>query len=217
MLGLYSDTVSSTTSYFHHLPGGSNQILGETIGKNTYYFLTDLRGSVVKVTDGIGDTKNTYSYDPYGTLLASTGMVSNPIRYVGGYFDSATGLYKFGARYYNSSDARWTQLDPRGQDFGYLYAGNDPVNFADPSGLIKLNSISGYLILGCGTGLATYGVGLIAVSAATGVGIAASPFEALGSCAIGAVSQFSAYAGNNSGSQAFNTVDTTRTFLNALK
>ncbi len=58
----------------------------------------------------------TYQYDPYGNLTSSTGSVANPWRFAGGYFDSGTGLYKFGARYYDPTLGRWSQQDPlRGQ------------------------------------------------------------------------------------------------------
>jgi RHS repeat-associated protein len=63
---------------------------------------------------------DTYTYDPYGNTIATTG--TTPWQYAGGYHDSATGLYKFGARYYNSLYARWTQLDPSGQSAGCVYA-----------------------------------------------------------------------------------------------
>ena len=49
-------------------------------------------------------------------------------------------LYKFGERYYDPSTARWTQLDPSDAPLDthgwnrYIYAGNDPINFIDPSG-----------------------------------------------------------------------------------
>ncbi len=82
-----------------------------------------------------------YAYDPYGNLTSSTGSVTNPWRFASGYFDSSTGLYKYGTRYYDSAIGRWSQQDPlRGQLNDptslnrYLYAGDDPVNLTDPSG-----------------------------------------------------------------------------------
>jgi RHS repeat-associated protein len=104
-------------------------------------YLFDQLSSVVRWTDSNGTLVSTYQYDPYGNLLSSTGSVANPWRFAGGYFDSSTGLYKFGTRYYNPGFGRWSQQDPlRGQLNDptslnrYLYAGDDPVNFTDPGG-----------------------------------------------------------------------------------
>ena len=97
--------------------------------------------SAFGLTDSNGTLVSTYQYDPYGNLTSSTGSVTNPWRFAGGYFDSSTGLYKFGTRYYDAAIERWSQQDPlRGQLNDptslnrYLYAGDDPVNFTDPSG-----------------------------------------------------------------------------------
>lgn len=134
LLGLYSEAENGTTRYYTHIPTGSNQTVSQVVNGAAYYYLTDLRGSVVKMTDATGAVQNTYSYDPYGNNLGTTGTVPNAIRYTGGHYDYKTGLYKMGARYYYPTDGRWTQLDPSGQDKGYLYAGDNPVNYVDPSG-----------------------------------------------------------------------------------
>jgi len=70
--------------------------------------------------------------------------VANPWRFAGGYFDSSTGLYKFGTRYYNPGFGRWSQQDPVRSQLNdptslnrYVYASDDPVNFTDPSGRIS--------------------------------------------------------------------------------
>jgi RHS repeat-associated protein len=98
-----------------------------------------------RLTDSNGTLVSTYQYDPYGNLTSSTGSVANPWRFAGGYFDSSTGLYKFGTRYYNPGFGRWSQQDPvRGQLNDptllnrYLYASDDPVNVTDPSGAFHL-------------------------------------------------------------------------------
>jgi RHS repeat-associated protein len=59
-------------------------------------------------------------------------------QYVAGYFESNTGLVKFGTRYYNPSLGRWTQQDPVAGSPGssdslkhYLYEKDDPINVAD--------------------------------------------------------------------------------------
>jgi RHS repeat-associated protein len=134
LLGLYSDTTGGQTTYYTHLPNGEGQTLSETIGSSSYYYLPDLQGSVVAVTDNGGTVQDSYSYDPYGNSLSATASVPNPWRFDDGYYDAATGLYKLGARYYNPSDGRWTQLDPSGQNPGYAFAADNPVNEQDPSG-----------------------------------------------------------------------------------
>ncbi len=126
-------TSGSSSTYYLLDPNGN--VLGERIGSTHYYFLTDHLGSVVAVISGDGQTvSDRYGYDPYGNTTYSSGSVSNPWGYVGGYTDS-TGLIHFGARYYDPSMARWTQIDPAHQGPSlYEYAGDDPVNFSDPSG-----------------------------------------------------------------------------------
>jgi len=104
--------------------------------------LYDAHGSVSALTDDPGGVVQTsYSYDPYGETT-KTGSVANPFQFASGYHDEVTGLYKFGARYYQPENARWTQQDPVGGGLRrpktlnrYAYANCDPVNFSDPSGL----------------------------------------------------------------------------------
>jgi len=100
-----------------------------------------------------GTLVSTYQYDPYGNLTSSTGSVTNPWRFAGGYFDSSTGLYKFGTRYYNPGFGRWSQQDPvRGSLADptslnrYVYVGDDPVNFTDPSGRDALGCLKDAIV-----------------------------------------------------------------------
>jgi len=66
----------------------------------------------VAVISGDGQTvSDRYGYDPYGSTSYHSGSVANPWGYVGGYSDP-TGLIHFGARYYDPSTSRWTQVDP---------------------------------------------------------------------------------------------------------
>jgi RHS repeat-associated protein len=54
--------------------------------------------------------------------------------FTGKELDEETGLYYFGARYYDAALARWSVTDPAGQfATPYGYAGN-PVSFVDPDG-----------------------------------------------------------------------------------
>ncbi len=113
---------------------GPSGVFGERIGSNHYYFLTDRLRSVVAVISGDGQTVfDRFGYDPYGNTTYSSGSIANAWGYAGGYTDP-TGLVKFGARYYDPSNARWTQLDPMGQ--GYRYVEDNPVNGTDPTGML---------------------------------------------------------------------------------
>ncbi len=125
------------TSSTYYLAAGQGDMLGERIGSTHYYYLTDRLGSVVAVISGDGQTvSDRYGYDPYGTTTYKTGSVANPFGYAGGFTDP-TGLIKFGARYYDPTTARWTQVDPQanGTASAYAYAADDPINAVDPSGM----------------------------------------------------------------------------------
>jgi RHS repeat-associated protein len=110
-------------------------------------FLFDGLGSVCAVTDGTtSNVVDTFKYDPYGNSTASTGSTYEPIRYAGGYLDThqdgnGPPLYKFGQRYYDPGIGRWTQRDPLDNPLdlhgwnGYIYAGDDPINLTDPTGI----------------------------------------------------------------------------------
>ena len=55
------------------------------------------------------------------------------------YFDTETGLYYYGYRYYDPETGRWLSRDPLEEEGGinlYEFLGNDPINFYDPYGLL---------------------------------------------------------------------------------
>jgi RHS repeat-associated protein len=81
-----------------------------------------------------------YGYDAFGNLLPdeSFDQIGNNVRHAGRLFDPETGLYYNRARYYDPEVGRFISEDPIGLSGGpnqYVYAGNDPINHTDPSGL----------------------------------------------------------------------------------
>jgi RHS repeat-associated protein len=102
------------------------------------YYEQDGLGSVTSLSGATGALSNSYAYDAFGTLTASTGSLANPFQYTGRDFDSETGLRYYRARYYDSTTGRFLSEDPADFDGGinfYGYAANNPIAFIDPSGL----------------------------------------------------------------------------------
>jgi RHS repeat-associated protein len=101
---------------------------------------TDALGSVLATADdGATSLSRHYSYDPDGNASPSGAGTDSVVLYTGGY--QIGNLYHYGARYYDPATATWTQQDPINQIGSlaqadrYTYAGGDPVNEVDPSGL----------------------------------------------------------------------------------
>ena len=158
-LGIGSETKSGQTTYYTRTPSG--HLISQRTAGGTYYYLFDGLGSVVGMVDASGNIVARYGYDPYGQQVQKRGRDAspsdtsiadgNPFRYTGAYLD-ATGFYKMGERYYDPARGRFTQLDPLGG--GYVYAGNDPINFVDPTGLLQNDGdgLATGLDNGCGCG-----------------------------------------------------------------
>jgi RHS repeat-associated protein len=84
---------------------------------------------------------NDYSYLPFGEALSATETVPTPFVFGGqlGVMREANGLEFMRNRWYDPVQGRFTQQDPIGLAGGtnyYAYVGNNPVSFADPSGLV---------------------------------------------------------------------------------
>jgi RHS repeat-associated protein len=105
------------------------------------YLHADGLGSITSLSSSAGSIANTYTYDSFGKLTASTGALVNPFQYTARESDTETGLYYYRARYYDPSTGRFINEDPirfeGGLDF-YDYVQNNPPNLTDPSGWLSV-------------------------------------------------------------------------------
>jgi RHS repeat-associated protein len=109
-------------------------------GRYCYHF--NGTGSTIANTDMNQNLVNSYAYDPFGQILAQQETIQQPFKYVGRYGVMAepNGLYYMRARYYDPNVGRFVSEDPLGFGGGdvnlYAYVRNQPINRADPYGLL---------------------------------------------------------------------------------
>jgi YD repeat-containing protein len=99
----YGDVVyeynGSGTTLASYVLGG-NQLISQTRGSTTSYFLQDGQGSTRTLTNSTTRAvTDTYSYNAFGDLYTSLRSAVNPYRFTGQQFDKSTGLYDLRARY----------------------------------------------------------------------------------------------------------------------
>ena len=127
---------SVATTYFNDL-GIDNHLRQTNSTTGVSYFLADHLGSTSALTDSSGNLVETESYDSFGN---GSGSARTRYGYTGREFDSDTGLYYYRARFYDPQVGRFISEDPAGLVAGinpYVYVGNDPIQWADPSGLCR--------------------------------------------------------------------------------
>jgi RHS repeat-associated protein len=110
-------------------------------GGQTFHFYKDHRGSTVAATDPQGTTVWSGRYTSFGALLGESGVRPTPYLFTDHELDGETGLYYFGARYYDPAVGRFASADSLVTDpFApqslnrYAYVRNDPLSRVDPDG-----------------------------------------------------------------------------------
>jgi RHS repeat-associated protein len=96
-------------------------------------------GSTSYVTDANGDVVQYIAYMPFGETLAEQHADwDSPYKFNAKELDSETGLYYYGARYYDPKTSVWISVDPLVEQFPsvspYNYCLNNPVILSDPNG-----------------------------------------------------------------------------------
>ena len=106
-VGSQPELLADGSTYYVYGPDGLplEQINGSTV---LYYQHDQLRSTRV-LTNGSGAVADTYTYDPTGNLVGSTGSDANPIGFVGSYTDHESGYLYLVHRYYDPSTGhfRW--------------------------------------------------------------------------------------------------------------
>ena len=109
---------------------------------NQTYFTYDGLGSTTDLTNGTGTVTDTYSYDVFGAVRASTSSTANVWQFTGEQHDVDSDLYYLRARHYDPATGRFLGQDPwKGissvpkTQTPYAYAMNAPTNYIDPTGM----------------------------------------------------------------------------------
>ena len=128
-----------------------------------YYFLKNLQGDIIAITNHYGDVLARYSYDAWGVCTITSDSSDcaiatiNPFRYRGYYYDAEIGMYYLQNRYYNPTTGRFISGDDvalvesvsvRHSHNLYCYCCNNPVNDWDLSGYLSVRAIAKFILWG---------------------------------------------------------------------
>jgi RHS repeat-associated protein len=124
-----------------------------------YYYHPDHLGNSSYITDASGEVYQHLEYFPFGEsfVVEQSNGQRTPYLYNGKELDDVTGLYYYGARYYDPVTSIWENVDPswdlpqQVDESPYAYVGNNPVVFSDPDGRVRVFGQGGVLnLLGYG-------------------------------------------------------------------
>jgi RHS repeat-associated protein len=107
-----------------------------------YFYHSDHLGSSSVITDQLGSLVQHVEYVPFGEIFveerASASSWQTPYLFNAKELDDETGLYYYGARYYDPRASVWLSVDPLAETYpnisSYVYCVNNPVNYVDPDG-----------------------------------------------------------------------------------
>ena len=104
-----------------------------------YFYHSDHLGSISYITNIRGDVTQYIAYIPFGETFAGQHSAwDSPYKFNAKELDSETGLYYYGARYYDPKVSVWLGVDPLTEIYSgispYAYCQNNPVIFIDPDG-----------------------------------------------------------------------------------
>jgi RHS repeat-associated protein len=143
------DTVEEKRTVYYGAGGAFRVIGGEDAG--LYFRHTDHLGSTSVISDENGDlvTGSTTVYAPFGEIRYGEQSDLTDFGFTGQQRDSSTGLMYYGSRYYLPELRHFISPDTIVPGMGnpqnlnrYSYVGNNPYNFGDPSGHMRIKEPS---------------------------------------------------------------------------
>jgi RHS repeat-associated protein len=130
--------LNGSTPTANLITGEIDELFQRKEGSTASSAITDALGTVIGLTDSAGALQTQYSFEPYGKTTSSGAANNNSQKYTARE-DDATGLLYYRARYHAPVSGRFVSEDPIGIGGGtnsYIYVENNPVLFADPTGLL---------------------------------------------------------------------------------
>ncbi|KUJ50002.1 RHS repeat-associated core domain-containing protein [Chryseobacterium sp. JAH] len=107
-----------------------------------YYLHGDHLGTASFVTNSQAEATQFFLNLPFGETMIEQmdGTYDNPFKFNAKKLDDDTGLYYYGARYYNPRLSIWYGVDPLAEQMPswspYSYTFDNPVRYVDPTGMI---------------------------------------------------------------------------------
>ena len=114
---------------------------GDTYEKMQFYYHPDHLGSSSYITNLDGEVVQHIEYVPFGEVFIEerNNIWNTPYLFNAKEFDEETGLYYYGARYYDPRLSLWISTDPLEEFYpnitSYTYCHNNPIILIDPSGM----------------------------------------------------------------------------------
>ncbi len=108
--------------------------------KLQYYYHPDHLGSASYITNLDGEVVQHVEYVPFGEVFLEerNNTWNTPFLFNGKELDEETGLYYYGARYYNPRISLWYGVDPLTEKYigysPYHFSGNNPIRYYDVDG-----------------------------------------------------------------------------------
>ena len=113
--------------------------------ESVYFYHPDHLGSTTLLTDATGRPTQRVEYAPFGELFLDRRDGTTwhtPYLFNAKELDEETGLYYYGARYYDPHLSLWISPDPLERKYpavsSYSYVGNNPTNYIDIEGFFSL-------------------------------------------------------------------------------